>query len=292
MGWALTQPLMKISVSTGHKHFGLIFWQLAVMSFALAIINLARRKPLPLAPRYLVRYCLIALIGTLIPNSITYQAAVHLPAGLLSIIISLVPMFALLMAIGIRMERFSPIRSLGVVFGAIAMILLIAPSESLPDPTMAGWIAILAISPFMYALEGTWVAKYGILDLDPVSLLLGASLVGFVVALPLAISTKQWVDMSQPWGKAEWALHGSSLIHAFIYSAYVWLVRRAGSVFASQVSYLVTGFGVVFAILILGETYSYWVWTALVVMLAGLFLVQPRGAESLVVACDTSDNGT
>lgn len=25
-GWGLTQPLAKIAVSTGHGHFGLIFW--------------------------------------------------------------------------------------------------------------------------------------------------------------------------------------------------------------------------------------------------------------------------
>jgi drug/metabolite transporter (DMT)-like permease len=61
-----------------------------------------------------------------------------------------------------------------------------------------------------------------------------------------------------------------------VYSAYVWLVGRAGSVFAAQVSYLVTGFGVLWSMALLGERYSGYVWAALALMFAGLALVQPR----------------
>jgi hypothetical protein len=38
----------------------------------------------------------------------------------------------------------------------------------------------------------------------------------------------------------------------------------------------VTGFGVFWAMLLLGESYSGWIWAALALMLMGLFLVQPR----------------
>jgi drug/metabolite transporter (DMT)-like permease len=71
----------------------------------------------------------------------------------------------------------------------------------------------------------------------------------------------------------------SSCIHALIYAASVWLVGRAGSVFAAQVSYLVTGFGVLWAMALLGERYGAGFWLALGLMFAGLFLVQPRPAR-------------
>ena len=61
-----------------------------------------------------------------------------------------------------------------------------------------------------------------------------------------------------------------------MYAGYVWLAARAGAVFATQVAYVVTGSGVLWAMLLLGERFSGWVWAALVVMLLGLFLVQPR----------------
>ena len=30
IGWGVTQPLAKIAVSDGYRHFGLVFWQLAI----------------------------------------------------------------------------------------------------------------------------------------------------------------------------------------------------------------------------------------------------------------------
>ena len=54
------------------------------------------------------------------------------------------------------------------------------------------------------------------------------------------------------------------------------MVGRAGAVFSSQVSYLVTGFGVFWAMLLLGEGYLPYIWAALGMILFGLFLVQPK----------------
>lgn len=49
--------------------------------------------------------------------------------------------------------------------------------------------------------------------------------------------------------------------------------------FASQMAYVVTVSAVLFSALTLSEIYSGWVWSALVLMLAGLALVQPRDAR-------------
>ena len=48
----------------------------------------------------------------------------------------------------------------------------------------------------------------------------------------------------------------SGVLNVLAYSGYVWLVGRAGSVFASQIAYLVTGFGVLWSMALLGERYS------------------------------------
>ena len=276
-GWGLTQPLAKIAVSTGYLPFGLIVWQLAISVLVLAAINRLRGHGLPLAPRYLAIYLLIALLGTVIPNSISYRTAVHLPSGFLSILISLVPIFALPLALAIGMERFSAPRLIGILCGAGAILLLILPQTALPDRALAVWVLIGALSPLMYAIEGTWVARFGTRGLDPVQVLLGASLCGLLITVPLALATGQWVNLAIRWQAPEMALALSSVIHALVYTAYVWLVGRAGSVFASQVSYIVTVSGVGWAMLILAESYSGWFWVSLALMLLGLFLVQPRG---------------
>ncbi len=68
----------------------------------------------------------------------------------------------------------------------------------------------------------------------------------------------------------------SSAIHTLRYAAYVWLAAKAGAVFATQTSYVVTLSGELWAILLLDEQFSAWVWAAMAVMQVGLFLVRPH----------------
>jgi drug/metabolite transporter (DMT)-like permease len=115
--------------------------------------------------------------------------------------------------------------------------------------------------------------------MHPFQLLLGASLVGSVLAAPLAAGTGQLV-WPVGWGAAEWAVLLSGMLNAVAYAGYVWLVGRAGSVYASQIAYLVTGFGVLWSMALLGERYSAWVWAAFGLMLAGVALVQPLAEDA------------
>jgi drug/metabolite transporter (DMT)-like permease len=275
-GWGITNPLSKIAVSQGYRHFGLIFWQLVIGTAVLAALTLIRGRPLGFTPRQLGFCTLIALTGTLIPNAASYAAVVHLPAGIMSITIAAVPMFAFPIALVMGTDRFGWARLAGLLAGLGGVVLLTAPEASLPDPGLAIFVPLALIAPLMYGLEGNLVAKWGMAGLGPVRLLLGASLTGLPVAGALALATGTWIDPRPPWGGPDWALIASSTLHALVYSGYVWLVGRAGATFAAQVSYLVTGSGILWAMALLGESYSGWVWAALGLMFIGLFLVQPR----------------
>ena len=286
-GWGVTQPLAKIAVSEGYRHFGLIFWQLVISAVVLGVITLVRGKGLPFGRRQWRMYTAIALIGTVFPNAAFYQAAVYLPAGVLSILLSLVPMFAFPIALLLATDRFSWARLLGLACGLLGVVLLIGPEASLPERWMVVFIPLALVAPLFYGLEGNVVAKWGMGGVDPIQLLCGASVVGAVIALPLAVFSGHWIDPRGPWGAPDGALVLSSLIHAVVYTTYVWLVGRAGAVFAAQVSYLVTGFGVIWAMVLLGESYSGYVWAAIAVMFVGLFLVQPRGSAQTAATDQT-----
>lgn len=277
--WGLTQPFSKIAVSEGYRHFGIIFWQMTVGGVLLAGMNHLRRRPLPREPRHLALYTIIALIGTVLPNSASYTAAIHLPSGILSIVLSLVPMMSFPIALALGMDRFSALRLTGLLLGFAAILLIALPETSLPDAGMVLWLPMALIAPAFYAIEGNFVARYGTEGLDPVQVLLGASIVGAIISAPLAVMTGQFISPLPPWGAPDLAIVGSAAAHALAYSGYVWIVGRAGAVFAAQVSYLVTAFGIFWAWTILGETYSGWVWAAVALMFAGLFLVQPRKYE-------------
>jgi drug/metabolite transporter (DMT)-like permease len=284
IGWGSTQSLGKMAVSSGHQHFGLIFWQLVIGAVLLGAVNVLRRRSFAITAAGLRFAVVIALIGTLIPNSTFYMSVAHLPGGVMSILISTVPLLSFPLALALGMDRFSSLRLLGLCCGLVGVALIAIPQTSLPSPEMVVWLPVAMVGPLFYALEGNYVAKWGTAGLDAVQAMFWASTVGAVIALPLTLWTGQWISPLPPYGVPELALIASSCVHALVYAAYVWLAARAGAVFATQTAYFVTGSGVLWAMLLLGERFSAWVWAALVVMLLGLFLVQPRERSRPAVA--------
>ncbi len=275
-GWGLAQPLTKIAVSTGHQPFGLLAWQMAIVATLMGVTCLATGRRLPRNRRALGVYAMIALMGVVLPGSVTYTVAPHLPAGVLALLLSLVPMFAFPVALLLGVDRFGMARLAGLVLGLAGVGLVALPGTSLPDPAMVAWIPMALIPALLYAFEGSFVARFGTAGMDAIQVMAGASILATVLSLVLATILGHGLTPPWPPGPPEAALALAAVVNGTVYASYVWLVGRAGSVFAAQVSYLVTGFGVVWSMLILGERYSGWVWAAFVFLLAGLALVRPR----------------
>ncbi|WP_299554063.1 DMT family transporter [uncultured Tateyamaria sp.] len=278
-GWGLTMPLTKIAVSTGYQHFGLLFWQLAIGVVVMTMLGLLRGVRLPWGRAHLRVYLVIALIGSVLPNSASYQAAVHLPSGIMSILLSMIPIWAFPIALTLGLDRFEWRRFAGLLIGLTAVLAIVLPNAAMTGAIPVIWVGVGLIAGLFYAFEGNYVARWGTAGLDAIQVLWGASIVGAIIALPLALFSGQWIDPRAPFAAPDVALVISATTHVLVYAGYVWLVGRAGPVFAVQVSFLVTLFGVFWACLILGEAYAPTVWRALALMMAGMFLVQPSRAR-------------
>lgn len=275
-GWGITQPLTKISVSTGYGHFGLVFWQMVIGAVLMGSICAMRGLPLPLNLRALRLYLILAMIGTILPNSLSFQAAVHLPSGIMSLLLSAIPMFAFGIALALGNDSFVWRRLIGLCFGFVGVLIIIAPAVDLGQPIPVFWAGVYLVTGLCYAFEGNYIAKWGTEGLGPFQVMLGASLVGALVIAPVMIWSGHVIAPVWPMPAPMLTLIAASVIHVFVYATYVWLAGRAGAVFTVQVSYLVTGFGLIWARLILGETYASTIWIALAVMFVGMYLVQPR----------------
>ncbi len=275
VGWGATQPLGKIATQSGAGPLGLTFWQAVICTLVLGTISMLRGRGLFFTRQALTFYVVVAVLGTLLPGLTFYISAERLPSGVMSIIISTIPLMAFPLAIVLGMERFDLIRLLGLLLGLSAVGLIALPSTSLPDPGMIAFLPLALCGPLLYALEATFVARFGTAGMDAVQAMFGVSAVAVILILPLMLASGQGYIL-WPIGRSEAALILSSALHGLLYATYVWLAARAGSVFAAQSSYLVTGAGMIWAMLLLGERPALTVWLAVVVMLAGVALVQSR----------------
>jgi len=278
--WGLTIPLSKVATSTGHQPIGLIFWQLVITVVILAIPALVRKLPMPVSLRHLGYYFGIAMIGTLIPGTFSFWSYAYLPAGIVAIVIAMVPMFAFGIALMLGQEIFRYQRLIGILLGVFALMLIALPKASLPENVGMVLLILPLITAIAYGAEGSFISRYDPQDTNPITSLLAASLLGILIAAPIAVFRGDFVDLSGEWGKAEVALVCGSALHGVTYAGFIWLIRRAGPVFSSQIAYIVTLSAVFISWLFLSETYAWTIWFALAFMVAGLWLVQPgTGAE-------------
>lgn len=273
-GWGLTQPLNKLAIEAGYAPLTILVWQFVLIPLVLAPFALRLPGPPALRPA-LAMFGTVGLLGAALPNAASYTALSVLPSGIVSILLSLIPALALPMAIAFGLERLAARRLLGLAIGLAGTLLLVAPGVEGSVPLRL--LPLGLIAPLLYALQNTVIARYGTGGLHPVQLMAAASL----IALPLTAAAAAATGVLAPpraLGVPEAATLLASLIHAIVYTTFVALVGRAGSVFSTQVGYLVTLFGVLWAMMLLGERYGVAVWAALALIFVGISLVRPRTA--------------
>jgi len=274
--WGCTGPLSKIAVSSGNHPIGVTFWDTLITAITLTVILLRFRWRLPTSKQYLIFFLVCGFFGTAFPNVLSYTAYQHLPVGVNAIVISLVPLATLLIALPLRIERADKRRILGLTSGVFAVLMIYLPKTSLPDPDQVIWVSLPIVVAISYAIENVYIAGARPPDLNPQMIICGLSWAALCFLTPLMVFSGTWVDLSAM-GPPELAIFAISFLHMGSYMGFVWLIDRAGPVFASQVGYVITGSGVVLGMIIFHERHSAWIWGALVMIFFGLALVKPRG---------------
>ena len=92
INWGLSFSLARFTAIYGAHPFGVSLWQTFIATIILFILCFTFRKTkLKINLRLLILYILLSLIGLVIPGILFYFSAAHLPAGILAITVTLVP---------------------------------------------------------------------------------------------------------------------------------------------------------------------------------------------------------
>ena len=274
--WGLSFSLGKIAVENGAKPVGVAQFQVMFAGIVLLFITVIRRKSiLDIKGKLGFIFC-VAMLGAAIPSVLFYYAAPHVPAGVLSITVALIPLMTYGFSVPLKLEKFSVVRVMGLVFGVIAIGLIALPENSLPDPAALPWILIACISALCYAVENIILGFKSALTVGPMRLAMGMNLMAAVTLLPVTILTDSFFSPSFPLQTVDYAVIGLGLITVVAYTMFVLSVALFGSVFSSQVGYIVTLTGVFWGMFIFGESPSVWIWLSLCAMIIGLALVTPK----------------
>jgi len=278
--WGVTFSLARLATEGGAHPLGLTFWQTFGGGVMLLAVCAVRRKWPVINRRFLLFYLVVGSFGSVIPGTLFFYAAPHVPAGILAITVATVPLLTYGASWLLRIDRFSVKRVSGIVAGLMAIVLLVTPDTSLPDPAMAGWVLIVLLASVFYTAENIYVDLYVPEDTDMVALLAGALLLAGILVLPVVLSMGAFVPLTGKWAQTEWAIAAIAVVGSIAYTCYLMVLKSSGAVFASQAGYVVTLAGVLWGVVIFGESHSGWVWLALFLIMIGLAMVTPREQKS------------
>ena len=275
-GWGLAFSLQKMAMTAGGTPLGMAFWQTALAAVITFFISRSIDQKVQIKRSNLFNYLLLAILASALPSSCLMFAAGRVPAGVIAINTTIVPMLTYALAIFTQREKRSMVRIGGIVCGFISICLLVIPETSLPNREAVPWIFVAALAPTCHAINNINVTRADMLAMTPIQIIYVANAFGAVMLLIVALSTDQFILLRLPFGLLEWVILANGLINVGAFFAFFTLIKLAGPVFASQAGYLVTIFGVIWGMVIFNEVHSGWVWSSLVVMLFGLSLVLPK----------------
>ena len=276
LGWGLSFTLGKIAITAGGTPIGLTFWQSLFSGLILLAYVFFRHGKIIIPKIMFLPIIIITFLSVVIPNIIFYACVEHLDAGVLSISVSVIPLFTYLIAMGLRMDKFKVRRVIGLITGFCALLILILPENSLPDKRDIPWVLLALNCALCYALENIYIDRLALQNFGPIRLVCAVSFVSAIITFLLSLVMDQFFILQPTNLYLFISTLGLGFISAIAYSIFIYLIGRAGSVFSSQVGYLVTFFGVVWGIIILGESHSVFVWISLAMIMMGIFLVQPK----------------
>ncbi len=276
LGWGLSFTLGKIAITAGGTPIGLTFWQSLFSGLILLAYVFFRHGKIIIPKIMFLPIIIITFLSVVIPNIIFYACIEHLDAGVLSISVSVIPLFTYLIAMGLRMDKFKVRRVIGLITGFCALLILILPENSLPDKRDIPWVLLALNCALCYALENIYIDRLALQNFGPIRLVCAVSFVSAIITFLLSLVMDQFFILQPTNLYLFISTLGLGFISATAYSIFIYLIGRAGSVFSSQVGYLVTFFGVVWGIIILGESHSVFVWISLAMIMMRIFLVQPK----------------
>jgi drug/metabolite transporter (DMT)-like permease len=281
VGWGFSFSLAKIAAIGGAHPLGITFWQVTTGAVLMIVFTARRRRAQAMKHGRIWLYGACGLLGLVIPNTAFYYAASRVSAGVLAITIAIVPILTYAISAVCGLERIVLARVTGVMCGAVSIVLLFAPTESLPDQSQSLWVLLAFGSAACYAAMNIVLAVYMPKNESTLRVTCGMFVAAALMMLPVVLATNSFVPLGWPLSEAGWAALGLGVNSAICYGLYIHLVNHAGPVFGSQTANVVTLSGVIWGIIIFGDRHSFWIWLSLATMMTALTLVAPREKEAV-----------
>jgi drug/metabolite transporter (DMT)-like permease len=200
------------------------------------------------------KIALLALLDSVIPFTLIAWAETRMDSGVASVIVSTMPLFTIVIAtIALPDEQLAPVRLLGIPLGFLGVVTLSGGNVlDVTSGDAVGQLAVVAAAACYGAASvyaKTLLRTQDALSLTAMKLAAGAVIAAAATGITQGVPA--YGALSVEGVLALLAL--GVLSTALAFTLYFWVVRAAGSVYASLVTYIVPVFGLLLGWAVLGE---------------------------------------
>lgn len=278
--WGLVFSLNRIAVSGGIPFIAYVFWMGAGAALLLFLLGLATRSLPKLQWAHLKGYLALGTISFGLSYSVLAVVAPEVPSGVLSLSATLTPIFTYPAAALFKLDRFALLRTIGLVCGLGAVVLIVVPETSLPSADMVPWVLLGMVAPLLYVANAIIIALLKPPPSGALPLACGTLTAGTLFMLLVTAATGEWWWFEGPMGDADWALVMAACVMALAFYMMIEIIRLAGPVYFTTVNFIVPLTGIGWGFMFFDDNHSIWIWAALALMILGVFLVNRRSKSA------------
>lgn len=224
------------------------------------------------------QYLVLGALNVAFPFTLSSWALLTVPASLAAIIMATVPLFtAPLAAIQLRTPP-TPRQIVGLLVGFVGVAILVGFGSAAIDEESLAAIGALLATAFFYAVGGIYTARK-FTGVSPIESTIGQQFAAFALLLPFALA-------APPVGiPSTGAIGALVLLIVFptvvAYLLFFRLITAVGPTQTAMTAYLIPLFGVVWGVVLLGETVGPATFVGMGVILAGVVLVTGGGGRAI-----------
>ncbi len=249
--WAANNVLTKAALDHGLAPLTYVSVRFAIVAVVIWVYLAVRSQSLRIRRSDIPRFIVSGLCGFAVYNLLFVIGLAHTSAFSAAILISLAPIFILILAALFRLERVRPMQWLGVVLSLAGVAVFIGDKLLAGQPALGDLLNVAAALCFaVYGLTtGDLVVRYG-----PLRTTAWSVTVGSIAIVPFTARTLLREDWGAIGGIGWTAMVYAAVISMLVaYSLWGWAIARTGAGRSVPYLFLTPVFTGIFAVVFRGD---------------------------------------
>ncbi len=205
----------------------------------------------PLGRRWLP-FVFLGLVNMLLVSSLQNFAETEISAGLTAVLISIVPIFTIIVAHFWNSEPLTRDRALGIIIGFIGTLIVLIPGlRSASDDSLIGMAAVL-LAAFATAVAYVYTDIY-LKNVDSLIIVYGMMTFAAIFGIPITFIVENPLSL-QPSMESIWVTIFATIVGVLALLFYFWLLKMRGPTFASLSNFTVPPIALILGAIIFGAS--------------------------------------